>query len=119
MSEAEEQTQTKSAPITPPKMVAVRKRTRRRRSDPPVKRKTLNFLLVSFALVFILAAVPEIRSAVISYGHQLVGGKRMPAEVVALLLAGLVLIYLIPGVEDKVLIAVGLRKPSRSRNSRR
>lgn len=100
-------------------MVAVRRRTRRRRSAPPVRRKTLSVLLVCFVVVFILAAVPELRNAIASYLHQLFGGKRMPVEVVALLLAGLVLVYLIPGVEDKVLVAVGLRKRSRSRNSHR
>lgn len=100
-------------------MVAVRRRTRRRRTDPPIRRKTLTVMLVCFAIVFVLVAVPSIREPVLSWVRHTLTGKRPPAEVVALGVAGLVLVYLIPGVEDKVLTTLGIRKRRRTRNSHR
>jgi hypothetical protein len=120
MSEVEEPLPVSVAPQDPPKMVAVRRRRgRRRTTEPAVKRKTLNILLVVFAVAFIVAAVPMVRQPLLHYVRQLASASRPPVEVLALGFAGLVLIYLLPGVEDKVLIALGIRKRRRTRNSHR
>jgi hypothetical protein len=119
MSQEEESPVAKNLPEQPTKMVAVRRRTRRRRGESPVKRKTLIFLVVSFVLVFLMVAVPELRNAVLGFMRPLTSRTRIPAEVWALILAGLALLTLIPGVEDKILTVLGLKKKSRSRNSHR
>lgn len=119
MSQEEESPAAKNLPEPPPKMVAVRRRTRRRRGEAPVKRKTLIFLVVSFILVFLMVAIPELRKATLSFMRPLTSRTRIPAEAWALILAGLALLTLIPGVEDKILTMLGLKKKSRSRNSHR
>lgn len=99
-------------------MVAVRRRKGRRRTDPPVKRRTLTIMVLSFVTVLTLVAVPGVRHSLAGV-RPLISKTHIAPEVWALLLAGVALLFLIPGVEERVLIALGIRKPSRSRNTHR
>ena len=117
MSQVEDQPV--SLPAEPPKMVAVKRRTRRRRTDPPVKRKVLTILIVTFFALLILTAFPGVRSAAKSSLRSFSSLVHISPEMGALLIAGIALLFLIPGVEDKVLITLGLRKPARKRTHQR
>jgi lysylphosphatidylglycerol synthetase-like protein (DUF2156 family) len=100
-------------------MVAVRRRKGRRRSDPPVKRRVLSVLLTVFAGLLLLVAIPGARNAVRKALHSVSASIHISPEVIALVVAGLALLFLLPGVEDKVLTTFGIRKPRRSRNVQR
>ena len=117
MSQAEDNTS--STTVQPPKMVAVKRRTRRRSAATPVKRKVLIILISTFCVLVVLIAIPGASSIVKKFLRMIFHGITISPEVIALLLAGSALLFLLPGVEDKILTALGLRKKSRSRNSHR
>jgi hypothetical protein len=101
-------------------MVAVRRRTgRRRRTDPPIKRKVLVVLVVTFVALLVMTAVPAVHHGVKSMMRSFSSQVHISPEMGALMIAGLALLFLIPGVEDKVLITLGIRKAPRHRNSHR
>lgn len=101
-------------------MVAVRRRTSRRRSTtPPVKQKVLAVLIGAFFFLLTLIAIPGARLAARRALGKVSFLAHIPPEVFALLMAGVALLLLLPGVEDKVLTVLGLRKKHRSRNSHR
>lgn len=99
--------------VDSPPMVAVRRRKRRRRSEPQANRRFLAVLIVLFAVVVFLALVPSVRHPLMEILRNGKGKTRIPPEGLALGVAALVLIYLIPGVEEKVLTTLGIRKKSR------
>ncbi len=118
MSEVEEKQTPIPILVQPPKMVAVRRRTKKRRSDPPIKRRNLYFLVFSFVTVLIMVAVPGVRQ-MLSGARSSMGKTHVPPEIWALALAGIALLYLIPGVENTILTVLGIRKPKRNRNTLR
>ena len=117
MSEVEEKP--KSLPVEPPKMVAVKRRTRRRRSATPVKRKVLIVLLTTFVVLLFLILIPGASSGARKFLHSTFRGVHISPELGALMIAGVVLLFLIPGVDEKILTILGLRQTRRSRNSHR
>jgi hypothetical protein len=100
-------------------MVAVRRRTRRRRSTSQVKSKGLIILLSLFGALALMIAIPPVRKAAKAVLQALAARVHISAETIALLVAGIALLFLLPGMEDRVLIALGIRKAKRSRNSHR
>lgn len=104
------------SPPSPP-MVAVRRR-KRRRSEPQVNRRFLYILIVIFFMVVFLVLVPSVRHPLMEILRSGKGKTRIPPEGFALAIAALVLVYLIPGVEEKVLTTLGIKKKSH-RSSRR
>ncbi|WP_309696367.1 hypothetical protein [Armatimonas sp.] len=117
MSQAEDNTSSPS--VEPPKMVAVKRRTRRRSGATPVKRKVLVVLVTTFVVLLFLILIPGASSTVRKFLHTLFRGVHISPELGALMIAGTVLLFLIPGVDEKILTILGLRKKSRSRNSHR
>jgi lysylphosphatidylglycerol synthetase-like protein (DUF2156 family) len=95
-------------------MVAVRKRKRRRRSEPQVKSKSLYFMVGIFLIVLLSVAVPSFRRGLNGW-LRTISPNHISAETIAIVIAGLALLFLIPGVEDRVLITLGLKKRPRSK----
>jgi hypothetical protein len=117
----------RSTSITDP---ARRRRHRRRRrsvKNERTERRLRFFLLVTVGLlIFVAAGRTQLRGV----GKGFIDTIRpyipvstikslMSYEVIALVLAALILLYLMPGVEDRVLRALGLKKERRSRSSHR
>ncbi|WP_395095100.1 hypothetical protein [Armatimonas sp.] len=117
MSQAEDNTS--SPPVEPPKMVAVKRRTRRRSAVTPVKRKVLMVLVTTFVVLLFLILIPGASNTARKFLHTLFRGVHISPELGALMIAGIVLLFLIPGVDEKILTILGFRKKSRSRNSHR
>lgn len=104
-----------------PAMVAVNRRTRRRRkrrTEPQISRKTLAILVIGFLLAFVLVAVPTLRSPVTDGIRMALRKTHIPPEAWALIIAALVIVYLIPGVEDRILLVFGLKKEPRRNRAR-
>ncbi|MCX6365136.1 MAG: hypothetical protein NTX57_00270 [Armatimonadetes bacterium] len=118
MSQDEESPTVPTLPTQPPTMVAVRKRKRRRRSEPQVKSKSLYFMISIFFLVLLSMAVPSFR---IGLNNTLrpIFKNTVSAEAIAMGIAGLALLFLIPGVEDRVLTTLGLKKRVRNKKIQR
>lgn len=96
--------------ISPSQMVVVRRRRGKRRSradkaQTPQRRAYIVLLCVVFVLMAV-AAVKPMRRTVYNTVHSLWPGMAhsgISIEVVALVLAGLVLLYLMPGMEERIL----------------
>lgn len=107
-------------------MVAVRRRrsgSRGKRSgrskadklETPQRRAYLG-LLCFVLLLMAIAAVKGIRQTVYTWLHSISPALEKAGvglEVIALVLAGLVLVYLMPGMEERILRLVGLRRDKR------
>ena len=106
--------------VSPPQMVAVRRRSRRRRSrrdknDTPQRKAYVLLLCVVFALMT-MAIIRPVREAIYQFLHSLspaLAGAGIGFEAVALVLAGLILLYLMPGMEERILRLFGINRPKR------
>jgi hypothetical protein len=95
-------------------MVVVRKRKRRRNNATEINRTQLGLTIAIFALLIFVVASPNTRAAVKSaIRGSLPSAGSVPIEVVALGIAGLIILWLLPGVEHTVLTALGIRKEKR------
>jgi hypothetical protein len=98
-----------------------RRRRRRRRSVDTGNTPTTRMHLILLGIIGVLLVLSVLgpgyrRQAIASVRHLIPNvavdiSRRM--EIVALIVAGLILVYLTPGVEDRVLRALGLRKDKR------
>lgn len=102
--------------------VSVTRRSRRRRKrkkEPQISQKSLIAMVSCFTLVAICVAIrfsPQFKAQVSKF--QISGAPRIAPEIWALGIAALVILYLIPGVEDRILRALGLRKETRPNRPR-
>ena len=110
------QTPTAVAPVT---FTRKTRRKRKRRTEPQASKRTLIILLVGFTLVFALVAIPNLRHPFANAMRQALLKTHISTEWWALIIAALVILYLIPGVEDRLLRALGLRKEPRPNRRRR
>ena len=95
---------TSSSPVEAPRMVAVQRRSRRRRTKvTPIDWRRLAVMGVALLCVLMLVVDKTLGSWVKNGVHSvstLMGGLRL--EVVILAVCGLTWFYLTPGVEDRV-----------------
>lgn len=99
-----------------------RRRRRRKRSTPdiPANPRVLLVLGVLLTAAVVLTLLPQSRSLLrVSTLRTLVPSDLVRPEVAALLLAGLVGLFLIPGVEARILAFLGIRRDRSHRSSRR
>ena len=102
-------------------MVAVRRRSRRRRSSHPDRAETplRRFYIALLCVVVLLtsfAILKPLRDAVngwVASVAPVLGHLGISLEVVALIIAGLVLLYLMPGMEDRILRFFGIHRDKR------
>ena len=116
--------------VSPPQMVAIRRRRGKRRrsradkAETPQRRAYIALLCVVFVLMAI-AAVKPIRQTVYNGVHSIWPGMERAGiglEVIALVLAGLILLYLMPGMEERILRLInggGTNKRSSDSSKRR
>lgn len=103
--------------VSPPEMVAIRRRRRRRRSradkaETPQRRAYIALLCVVFVLMAI-AAIKSVRQTLYNGLHSIsptLARHGIGLEVIALVLAGLILLYLMPGMEDRIVRLVSGNK---------
>ena len=102
-------------------MVAVRRRSRRRRrnradkNDTPQRKAYVVLLGVVFVLMAMVIIKP-VRKAVYDGLHSIspaLARAGVGFETIALVLAGLILLYLMPGMEERVLRLFGINRPKR------
>jgi hypothetical protein len=131
MSEQAEAEQLKSAPEevksvvvntsdSKPEMIAIRRRRKRRRSrsvakvDPRYRRIHLALLITVAFLLIVSVTGNTVRDAflaiLVRIRDTFHGMHQMRLEVVALIIAFLILLYLTPGVEDYVLRKLGVHR---------
>ncbi|GEM_PF-4720310 len=110
-----------AAATTGPAMVAVRRRRRRRRRTAPVPPQTARLrvalLVLVTGLILLTLVGGDVRRQIGAFLKSILpsitGLPFLRFEVIALLFAALIILYLLPGVEDKVLIFLGVRKRRR------
>ena len=118
---------TTTAPETDASGDILRRRRRRRRRRSAAKNTPTQrihyFLLGVIGLLIVLSLLgPQFRQQAIGSLRHLLPhvavdlGRRF--EVIALVVAGLILLYLTPGVEDKVLRLLGIRKEKKKTQRR-
>lgn len=102
-------------------MTVVRKRKRRRRRknavtvDPRFRR--IHMALLGIVLVLLVVAISgnSLRDSILSIAHKFGGPihssiRGIRLEVVALIVAAVILIYLTPGVEDQIFRMLGIHR---------
>lgn len=123
---AAEETASENAAVSgetdaPVEMIAVRRRSRRRRRNHPSRletpqRRVYIILLCVVVLLTSFAVVKPLHEAVynwVKFVAPVLGHMGISLEVIALILAGLVLLYLMPGMEDRILRLLGIRRDKR------
>lgn len=108
----------------PPRMVSVIRRKRRRaKVDPRTLRLRLVLLAFVAGLLVLALAGGDLRREIGASVRVLLPaftqGAQASLEVVVLVFAGLILLYLMPGVEERVLKALGVKRSSSSSRSGR
>jgi hypothetical protein len=104
-----------------PGYVAVRKRKKRRRSSPPPAAEPIRSGSVHLVLLALIGALIVLSLAGQGLRAQIIASLRGLApslgrfasyrfELIALIIAGLVVLYLMPGVEERVLGLLGIKK---------
>jgi glucose-6-phosphate-specific signal transduction histidine kinase len=104
MSETTGERPVTSTPVEAPRMVAVRRRSRRKRTQlTPVDWRRIAVLGVMLVAGVLLVADPKLKSSAGVLVHKVTGMTgALRLEVVVLGMCGLIWLYLTPGVEDRI-----------------